>query len=235
MAGRGRKNTPGRASASVEAALAYDFEDATLLERALTHPSLENRPNYQRLEFLGDRVLGLAIAAALYRRFPGEREGRLSRKLTNLVRRETLARVAEDIGLGPWIHLAGTAEVGGGRENPAVLADVLEALIGAVYLEAGYAAAEHVVLRLWDALLEDGDLAEKDAKSALQEWAQARGMEPPTYRLVERTGPDHDPTFRIAADIEGRGHAEGSGPSKRVAEQEAAALLLARLQGQVEA
>lgn len=209
--------------------LGYQFESRDRLNCALTHPSLEGAENYQRLEFLGDRVLGLVIAEALLERFPDEREGVLSRRLTNLVRREAIAAVAEGINLGAAIKMSGTAEGGGGRKNPAVLADVLEALIGAIFQEAGYDVARDVVRRLWQTSLDSDDLADKDAKSRLQEWAQGRGLEAPVYTEVGRQGPDHGPTFSIRAEVAGQGEATASGLSKQAAEQDAAAALLAQL------
>lgn len=215
----------------VEAILGYQFDRSDRCESALTHPSLEGAANYQRLEFLGDRVLGLIVAEALLERFPDEREGVLSRRLTNLVRKEAIAEIAESVDLGPEIKMSVTAETGSGRENPAVLADVLEALVGAVFMDGGFVAARDVVRKLWHTALDGDGTAEKDPKSLLQEWAQARGFAPPTYTTTGREGPDHGPTFSICAEVPGQGEATASGPSKRAAEQDAAALLLAQLSG----
>lgn len=230
----GKNSKPVRGSDGVsdlEALLGYRFGRPELAEHALTHPSLEGRPNYQRLEFLGDRVIGLAVSNALYENFPDEREGRLSLRLTNLVRKETLAKIARRLGLGRCIRLADAATGGGGRENPALLADVLEAVLGAVFLDGGYQAAEDLIARLWQGSFDGSAEAIKDAKSSLQEWAQARGLAPPSYDLISRSGPDHDPTFHISALVDGYEPSEGKGASKRAAEQEAASELLSALKG----
>lgn len=213
----------------LEAALGHGFKDKQLLVQALTHPSLDGCPHYQRLEFLGDRVVGLVIAEALYELFPDEREGSLSRRLTYLVRRETLGEIALEVGLAPHIHMTESAEAGGGRENAALLSDVLEAVIAALYQDAGYPAAREFIRRHWESRLTASDVTLKDAKSALQEWAQGRGLKAPAYRVRDRSGPDHDPTFRIAVEITGHGEAEAEGSAKRDAEQEAARVLLDRL------
>lgn len=213
----------------LEAALGHRFSDEQLLLQALTHPSLDGSPHYQRLEFLGDRVVGLAIAEALYELFPEEREGALSRRLAFLVRRETLGEIALEVGLAPHIRMASSAETAGGRENPALLSDILEAVIAALYKEGGYELARDFIRRHWHSRLTDSDVTLKDAKSALQEWAQGRGLKTPTYRTIERTGPDHDPVFRISVEIPGYGQAEAEGSAKRDAEQEAAGILLAQL------
>lgn len=214
----------------LEAALGHRFKDQSLLLQSLTHPSLDGSPHYQRLEFLGDRVVGLVIAEALYEMFPKEREGSLSRRLAYLVRRETLGEIALEVGLAPHIRMAASAETAGGRENPALLSDIIEAVIAALYLEGGYALAREFIRRHWQSRLTASDVTLKDAKSALQEWAQGRGLNTPTYKTVDRSGPDHDPTFRISVDIPGLGSAEAEGSAKRDAEQEAAGILLERLQ-----
>lgn len=213
----------------LEAVLGYRFDDQQLLVQALTHPSLDGSPHYQRLEFLGDRVVGLVIAEALYEMFPDEREGSLSRRLAYLVRRETLGEIALEVGLAPHIRMADSAEAAGGRENQALLSDVLEAVIAALYKEGGYALARDFMRRYWESRLTDSDVKLKDAKSALQEWAQGRGLKAPTYKTIDRTGPDHDPTFRISVEIPGHGEAEAEGSAKRDAEQDAAGILLAEL------
>ncbi|MCH8863000.1 MAG: ribonuclease III [Proteobacteria bacterium] len=213
----------------LEAALGHRFKDQSLLLQSLTHPSLDGSPHYQRLEFLGDRVVGLVIAEALYEMFPEEREGSLSRRLAYLVRRETLGEIALEVGLAPHIRMAENAEAAGGRENPALLSDIIEAVIAALYKEGGFALARDFVLRHWQSRLTASGVTLKDAKSALQEWAQGRGLNTPTYKTVDRSGPDHDPTFRISVEIPGLGSAEAEGSAKRDAEQEAAGILLEEL------
>jgi len=211
----------------LETLVGHAFGDRSLAEMALTHPSTEGEAHYQRLEFLGDRVLGLAIARWLYDTFPSEPEGHLNRRLAALVRRERLAQIAGEIGLGPLVRMAGPS-AGGEAEGltTAVLADVCEAVIGAMYLDGGLGPVERFIRRHWKQALEAGPSAYRDAKTALQEWAQARGHGLPTYRQLGRTGPDHAPRFEIEAVIDGAGTATGTGATKRAAEQAAAARLL---------
>ena len=216
----------------LEAALGHAFADRALLEQALTHISvLEGSAridSYQRLEFLGDRVLGLVIADMLFRTFPQDEEGAMSRRLSELVRKETCAAVAVEWGVGPHLRL-GTGEVqSGGRRRTTTLGDVCEALIGAVFVDAGYVAARDIIERAWQERLLASAKPPSDAKTALQEWAQARSLKAPTYRVVARTGPDHNPHFVIAVDVEAHASAEGEGKSKRLAEQVAASAFMAR-------
>jgi ribonuclease-3 len=224
----GRRRRP----AGLEKALAYKFRDRGLLDRALTHASTRatNKPrsDNERLEFLGDRVLGLVIAAALFERFPDSDEGDLARRFNKLVRRETCAAVAGDIGVGAHLILSDSEEESGGRAKATILADACEALLGAVYLEAGFDTARDVVLRLWDNRIGDLDRVRADPKSALQEWSQGRGMPLPEYVEIVRKGPDHAPVFTAEVRITGLPPERGEGPSKRVAEQDAAARLLVR-------
>jgi ribonuclease-3 len=217
----------------LEERIGYRFKDVALRDSALTHISAlkgaRNRgASYQRLEFLGDHVLGLVISDALYRTFPKADEGELSRRLADLVRKETCADIARDIELGAAILLGSSEANAGGRKRPAILADVCEALIGAVYLDGGYPAAEALVERLWQARMQVTKQPLRDPKTVLQEWAQARGLPTPAYREVARSGPDHDPEFRVAVALPSFAPAEGSGRSKRAAEQAAAAAMLSR-------
>jgi ribonuclease-3 len=217
---------------SLEEAIGHVFADRKLLERALTHISSLEGPgrlgSYQRLEFLGDRVLGLAVADMLFRAFPDDEEGAMSRRLSDLVRKETCAAVAGEWGVGPHVKL-GLGEVqSGGRKRLTTLGDVCEALIGGVFLDAGYEKARAVVERAWRRRLHAAGRPPSDAKTALQEWAQGRALKAPTYRLVSRSGPDHNPRFVIAVDIETQLSAEGEGSSKRLAEQAAASAFMAR-------
>ena len=222
-----------RGDGSLEERIGYKFRDAALLDSALSHISAlkgarSRAASYQRLEFLGDHVLGLVISDMLFRAFPKADEGELSRRLADLVRKETCAEIARAIDLGPAIRLGASEANAGGRTRPAILADVCEALIGAVYLDGGFAAAEALVGRLWAARMQTKAQPLRDPKTVLQEWAQARGLPTPAYREIARTGPDHDPEFRVAVQLPQLAPAEGSGRSKRAAEQAAAAAMMAR-------
>lgn len=214
-------------------ALDHDFTDPALLQQALLHRSAAPSGDlgYERLEFLGDRVLGLVATDMLMAAFPDEDEGALARRLAALVRRETLAEVARDVGLGRFVRLSRGEQDAGGRDNGSILADVCEAVIGALYLDAGLATAGAFVERHWSARLVAEQTPPRDAKTALQEWAQGRGLPLPAYDTVRRTGPDHAPEFTISVAVAGGPSAEGSGPSKRSAEQAAAVLLLQRVAG----
>jgi len=222
-----------RGDGSLEERIGYRFKDTALFDSALSHISAlkgaRNRAgSYQRLEFLGDHVLGLVISDMLYRAFPKADEGELSRRLADLVRKETCAEIARSIDLGAAIRLGASEANAGGRTRPAILADVCEALIGAVYVDGGFAAAEALVGRLWQARLRTTAQPLRDPKTVLQEWAQARGLPTPAYREVARSGPDHDPEFRVAVQLPHLAPAEGRGRSKRAAEQAAAAAMMAR-------
>jgi ribonuclease-3 len=215
----------------LETRLGHTFGDPLLLQRALTHVSAaagEAGQSNQRLEFLGDRVLGLAVAEMLYRTFPGAPEGELSHRLSNLVRRETCSEIAEKWDLGTFLLLGSGEGKAGGRRNRATLADATEAVLGAVFLDAGYEAAKAVVERALLEQVRSTVRPPRDAKTALQEWAQGQGKPTPTYAVVERTGPDHAPRFAVSATIKGIPEAVGEGGSKREAEQTAALAILTR-------
>ena len=220
--------------------IGYEFACHELLQEALTHPSalVANRRgrsrkpvkrSYERLEFLGDRVLGLVVADLLWRRFEDEPEGDLTRRHTHLVRREALARVAEAIELGPHLVLSRAEAAAGAAGNPGILADACEALIAAIFVDGGFDAASSFVRRFWEPLIEEMEEPPRDPKTALQEWAQGRGLALPTYELVSTSGPDHSPLFTIAASVGGRDSATATASSKRLAEARAAASLLDRL------
>jgi ribonuclease III len=215
-------------SPSLAKALGRRVKSQALLREALTHPSLEGEVNYQRLEFLGDRVLGLAVGKLLFDAFPDEKEGALSRRQASLVRREALAAIGARLNLAPHIRMTETAERAGGRANASILADVMEALIAVLYLDGGLAAVEAFVKANWGALLKRPTLA-KDPKSALQEWAQGRGHALPDYALASKKGPEHAPRFVIRVEVSGLGEAKGDGASKQEAETAAAKNLLAAL------
>jgi ribonuclease III len=211
--------------------LGYTFKDMDLLVRALTHvsaPGGAGRLSYQRLEFLGDRVLGLAISELLYTAFPQATEGELSHRLSELVRRESCAQIALSWDAGSYLKLGAGEAQSGGRRNLAILADVCESIIGAVFLDGGYEAAKALVERAFADLLSTPRRPLKDPKSVVQEWAQGRGLVPPTYALVEQTGPDHAPNFQVVIKVQGLANALGFGTSKRAAEQDAARNLLIR-------
>lgn len=216
--------------AALEARVGHAFRDKDLLHWALTHVSASShRPDsYERLEFLGDRVLGLAVAHMIYENFPADSEGELSRRLAALVRKETCAEVAEHWGVGPHIRLGEGEAQAGGRKKRAILGDICEAIIGAVFLDGGAEAAERVVRDAFGPKMLEAGRSLRDAKTSLQEWAQARRLAPPRYRLVSRSGPDHAPSFELAVEIEGFAAALGAGSSKRAAEQAAAAAFIAR-------
>ena len=213
--------------------IGYHFADPDLLARALTHssavsPGKRVERSYQRLEFLGDRVLGLIVADMLYQRFPKANEGELSRTLNTLVRKETCAVIARQLDVGPEMILGESEARTGGAEKEAILGDVTEAIIGAIYLDGGLEEARTFIERHFEEFIADGQTHRADAKTTLQEWAQARGLEPPVYALVERTGPDHAPQFTIAIDLAGFDRTSATGPSKKIAEHKAAEDFLMR-------
>ena len=212
--------------------LAYHFKDQSLLERALTHrSSLQSVANgdaaesNERLEFLGDRVLGLSIAGLLYTAFPEESEGSLAKRFAALTSAVALERIAQTLGLSDVIQL-GAAEHTVDRAKSTIAGNACEAIFGAVYLDGGFAAAQTLITTLWKPLIHETPEPPKDAKTSLQEWAQGRGLPLPKYRLIESEGPDHAPIFHMTVELPGFDPASGSGPSKREATQVAAAALL---------
>lgn len=211
--------------------LGHEFDDPELLIRALTHASISSpqRPDNQRLEFLGDRVLGLVIADALMAADRGAREGQLAPRYNALVRKETCAEVARDIGLGDVLKIGRSEMKSGGRRKNALLGDAMEAVIAAVYADAGFDVARRLVLQLWGTRIETVEMDARDPKTSLQEWAQARALPPPTYVETNRSGPDHAPVFTIEARLQNGEVAEANAASKRAAEQAAAKALLSRL------
>jgi ribonuclease-3 len=221
-----------KAAEALAPRLGHCFTRPDLLAQALTHPSVDQgrrrtrSTEYERLEFLGDRVLGLVVADMLFRRFPDEAEGELARRFTALVRREAVARVAQTIGLDERLILARGDDEAGARSNPGLLADACEAVIGALFADGGFAVADRFVREQWASLMEEDPRPPKDAKTALQEWAQARGRPLPAYRLVKSEGPAHHPDFLIEVEVDGEAAAQGRGTSKRAAEQAAARALM---------
>lgn len=218
--------------ASVQKTLDYSFEDVSLLARAVTHSSLSNQSNnvrdLERLEFLGDRVLGLLAAENLWRRYPDFSEGDMAPRLNALVRKETCAQAALAIGLDKALRLSPAEEEAGGRKKEAILGDTCEALLGALYVDGGLSAARKAYAVYWGADFDQLASRYKDAKTALQEWAQGLGKGTPDYNVVECSGPAHSPLFVIEVGVMGLSPARGQGSSKRAAQTSAAKLLLLR-------
>ncbi len=215
----------------LEKILGRRFTRPDLLRQALTHSSTvrsrsDRWVSNERMEFLGDRVLGLVAARLIYERFPDEDEGALARRHAALVRREALARVAGRIGLGDHLVMSRGEAEAGGRGNPSLLADACEAVIAALYLDGGLDAAHRFIHRHWEPLMEEESSPPQDAKTALQEWAQAHGLALPAYVETGRKGPPHAPVFTIQVSLEGLGAVTASGPSKRAAQQVAAEAML---------
>ncbi len=215
-----------------EARIGYSFSDPELLIRALTHSSISSatRSDNQRLEFLGDRVLGLVMSEALFKADPTAPEGKLAPRYNAMVRKETCGEVANDIDLGSVLKLGRSEMISGGRRKVALVADAMEAVIAAVYLDSGFDAARDLVLRLWGKRVAGAESVARDAKTALQEWAQARGQVPPEYVEISRDGPDHAPVFTIEVRLTDGAKALATAATKRAAEQAAAKEILQRLE-----
>ncbi|TMJ81012.1 MAG: ribonuclease III [Alphaproteobacteria bacterium] len=230
---RAKAAAQAAAAAAIEARIGHKFSDPELLATAFTHvsalkPVRKRGDSYQRLEFLGDRVLGLVVAEMLYRAFPKADEGELSKRLADLVRKETCADVAKSLGLADDIKLGQMGGPASARLRISVLGDICEALIGAVFLDGGFAAAAQLVERNWVERMRKHRRPLRDPKTVLQEWAQANALPTPVYREIERTGPHHDPQFRVAVELPGLAPAEGLGGSKRAAEKSAASVMIVR-------
>jgi ribonuclease-3 len=214
------------AYSDLQALIGHQFKDADLLDLAMTHASAQRKTpgntghDNERLEFLGDRVLGLAVAGMVYRAYPDESEGSLAKRLTALVQQAALVAVAQDIHLEQYVKSAGAAQ------KSAILSDAVEALIGAVYVDAGYAAAEKMVQKLWTPMLQSYAAPPEDPKTKLQEWAQQHGLPLPEYKVISRDGSDHAPVFTVEVGVQGQGAARAEAASKRAAEKDAAARLL---------
>src|SRR5258708_4314517 len=242
--------TTESSAADLERMIGHPFGCPELLAEALTHPSASASPyrsgtkghrrnrdasrafsgrGYERLEFLGDRVLGLVIADVLWRRYATEPEGDLTRRLAHLVQRDPLTRVAAEIGLDRFLRLSPSEAAAGAARNPGILADACEAVIAAIYLDGGFAAAFAFIERFWEPLIAEMDGPPSDPKTTLQEWAQGRGLPLPDYQLTATSGPDHALRFTVAARVSGFEEATATASSKRAAETAAAAALLERL------
>ena len=219
----------GEERARVEKILGHSFVDATLLDEAFAHASAVSDgiapKNNERLEFVGDRVLGLVIAEALHERDLKAREGDLAKRLNALVRKESCTLVARKMGLNTFIRL-GRSEPKGESMNPTIIGDVCEAVIAALYLDAGFSKAKSFVIEAWSDLMDGVIDAPKDPKTTLQEWSQGLGLGTPVYEVISRSGPDHAPSFKVSVSVKSRSSAEGEGRSIRLAEHEAAHRLL---------
>lgn len=218
----------GRLDAFAER-LGYAFSENGLLRQALTHSSATQKrlKSNERMEFLGDRVLGLVLAEMLLEAFPDEAEGEIAYRFTALAQRDALASVAQAVEIADVLTLSDGERASGGAENPGVLADAVEAVIAAIYLDGGLEPARTFIRAHWADMMRENRRPPKDPKTTLQEWAQGRGIALPTYRVVGQDGPDHQPLFTVEAAIAGHGPAAGQGTSKRAAEQSAAEALLA--------
>lgn len=209
--------------------LGYRFRNHALLNEALTHGSTQkHKGDYQRLEFLGDRVLGLLIAEHLFRAHPGDEEGQLTHVLSSLVRSEACAEAGDTIGLSDLVIIGSGERAKGMNLNRTVLGDAMEALVAAIYLDSGLDEARAFVMRCWDSQLKAPKLAAKDPKTFLQEWALARALPIPAYRIISREGPEHEPVFVVSVEVKDRPPAEGTAKAKRAAEMDAAEQFLKR-------
>lgn len=215
---------------ALQETLGHSFTQPGLLKRSLTHSSARVRGSknydYERLEFLGDRVLGLVIAELLSELYPEAREGDLARRFNRLVRKETCAEVAENMKLGDFVIMSASEAESGGRGKQTILGDACEAVLGAVFLDGGYEAARTIIRKFWYVFIGDESIPLRDAKSALQEWAQGRGLDLPDYIELSREGPDHAPHFTTRVEVRNVKPAQGEGDSKREAEQSAATAML---------
>ena len=213
--------------------LEYVFKNEALLKKALTHASALGpgegvNESYQRLEFLGDRVLGIAVATMLHQNFPKADEGELARRFNHMVKRETCAEIAIELDLGEAMRIGHSEAQTGGRKKTALLADICEAVLAAIYLDGGFDAAYEFVQRLWKKRMLTWSGPLRDAKTTLQEWAQSKSLPTPTYDVIARDGPDHAPQFVVGVTVKGLQQGEGKGGSKRLAEQNAAEAVLRR-------
>lgn len=210
----------------LEQKLSVTFRNKDLLRQAMTHASSEGDSNYERLEFLGDRVLGLVIADLLYDTFPAEPEGSLAKRFAALVQGTKLAEIARDINLNEDLILSEAERNAGGADNDNILADCVEAMLGALYLDQGYAICKDVITRLYGDRVATVKTAPQDPKTTLQERVQGQGLDLPVYAIIERTGPDHAPEFTVEVTVQGRKPARGVGTSRRAAEKKAALQML---------
>lgn len=213
----------------LEAAIGHDFKNRNLLTEALTHASAEQARNYERLEFLGDRVLGLVIAESLYEKFPDENEGDLAKRLAALVQGELLTRIARTLHLGDFLKLSEGEKGAGGADKEHLLADALEALIGALYLDAGLEPCRVFLKKIWDPYFQDMKNPPLHPKTRLQEWAQGQGLPLPAYKIVGQHGADHAPIFQILLKVKDHAGIKAEGRTRQAAEKEAARLFLEKI------
>ena len=210
------------ALADLEREVGHRFSDQSLTEHALTHSSTGGSFSYERLEFLGDRVLGLVIAEHLYKNFPDEAEGDLAKRLAALVQGSLLAEIAGEMNLGAYIRFSDAEKAAGGAENENILADVFEALLGALYLDGGFEKCRALIERHWEGRFDRMSAPPQHPKTQIQEWAQAKGLPLPVYEIADQSGPDHAPVFVIKLSIEGYESVSAEGRSRQVAEKAAA-------------
>ena len=215
----------------LENRLGYHFANPAWLQHALTHSSKSGKASNERLEFLGDRVLNLVMAEALFKRFPEENEGSLAKRHSALVQGRMLAVIAGAIRLGEDIIMSDAERMAGGAENENILSDAMEAVLGAVFLDGGLDPVRDLILRLWGGNIDTLTDAHQDPKTELQEWVQARGLPLPDYEIVGRSGPDHAPSFDIEVRVQGFSPVLASGPSRRQAEKTAARIMLDKVRG----
>lgn len=202
--------------------IGYHFKNESLLRTALTHSSTGEQENYERLEFLGDRVLGLVIATLLFKKFPKEQEGDLAKRLASLVQGKTLAELSERISLGDYIFFSNAEAASGGAKNDHILADVFEALIGALYLDGGYEYCANLIQTHWQDVLYTMRRPPQHPKTEVQEWAQGKGLPLPNYEIIAQSGPDHAPTFDVRLSVKGHPPVIAKGNSRADAEKSAA-------------
>lgn len=212
--------------AELEKKIGHEFSDKSLLRGALTHSSTGADQNYERLEFLGDRVLGLVIAEILYAKFPQEPEGDLARRLSALVQGTWLAKMGQLIDLGTYMNFSDSERAAGGNENENLIADGMEALIGAIYLDAGLVPCRHFIQKLWGDNFETMTRPPRHPKTELQEWAQAQNLPLPAYKIIGQNGPDHAPLFELELSVHGHSAVKAEGKSRSAAEKAAAQLFL---------
>ncbi len=213
---------PSQSLQTLEDRIGHKFKNSELIKTALTHSSVAVGYNYERLEFLGDRVLGLVIAELLYGRFPQESEGDLAKRLAALVQGSFLAEIAVEMDLGSHIDLSEGEAQAGGAENENILADVFESLIGALYLDGGFEKCQTLIHGLWQDKLDVMKEPPQHPKTKIQEWAQGLSLPLPAYKIANQTGPDHAPVFEIELSVEGYDPVIGKGKSRQLAEKEAA-------------
>lgn len=215
---------------TLEKTIGYTFTNSALLDTALTHSSVKRTTHdNERLEFLGDRVLGLVVADLLYRHFPDEKEGSLAKRHTSLVQQDSLVKVAQQLALAEHLKLSAGEAKSGGKNKDTILSDALEALIGAIYCDGGHSKAHAFIEKFWGGMLLQQISPPEDAKSKLQEWAQARSLPLPEYTLVSKSGTDHSPQFEIEVFVKGIGKVSAVAASKRAAEKSAALQMLKQI------